>query len=520
MGVMSVEPGVAVAQSRLTRSAAAPVFWAAVVGTWLSLLGAYVASVDWAATGKLIGAVQVLLLGATAVLWLNGLRYLSMWAAGPLVRASAPHRAELPEPSRASRVALAYCTADDFDPRALRASMRQTHPVATLILDDSASPSTMTAIDRFAHQTGAAVIRRSDRSGFKAGNLNHGISRILDEVDHIVVLDSDTVLPPDFVERALRAFAADPSVGIVQARNEADGRTAFAAAFAGLLGTHMAVTQSARGEVGLLAFTGRAAMISAECYRAAGPIPEVVGEDLAFSVETRAAGFRIRHLPDLVAREDYPVDYHAFRVQHAKTVQGATEFLLRSWRRVVRAPLRATEKADLLLDQLMLPSVALAGIALIVLNGVLAAAEFPAQPVWVSVVTLVLASAPLLPETLRQLRVHGAVRAFRFLALASALYGSTLLLTVSAATRVATGGRAVFRVTPKIAVPRTGFWTVRALRLELLAVGAAGIAAVAATGSLGPALPLAGTAAAALAFAFLGGARLRRAANSRPGALQ
>ncbi|MCU1582303.1 MAG: Cellulose synthase/poly-beta,6-N-acetylglucosamine synthase-like glycosyltransferase [Microbacteriaceae bacterium] len=492
-----------------------------IAAAWLALLAGYAVAVELASAARPLVATIVLLFAglASSVIWLNGIRHLVMWLTGPIWSRMAARN----EPRRASRqdearVALLYCTRDDFNAAALRRSMAQQHRVTTLILDDSADSANQGIIDDFAEEAGCRVVRRHRRTGFKAGNLNNALGAILDDFDYFVVLDSDEVIPPDFVTRALSWFAGDPQIGIVQANHRAwRGETAFTAAFSGMLGSHISVAQPARSHGGFSAFMGRGAMISADCYRAAGPIPELVIEDVAFSLEARIAGFTIAFDRELVCMEDYPIDYHAFRSQHVKLVEGTTEFLRRSWRRILSSPLRPSEKADLLFEQTMVPLLGFSGLVLILSSIVLTAfGGGPLhQPLWTVLATGFFAAAPLLPETVRVARRRGLFRALGFLALASALYSSTLLVTLRASWKVLLGQRATFRVTPK-SVRRFGRWweTLVALRFELGAAGVATVVVFAVNGTLMAALPIAGPVLAAVGFASLGARSLIPADDS------
>ena len=357
-------------------------------------------------------------------------------------------------------------------------------------------------------------MRRSHRTGFKAGNLNHGIAGLIDDFDYFVILDSDEVIPPHFVSQALEWFRSEPQIGIVQARHRAwRGVTTFTAAFSGMVGSHLAIAQPARSQAGFSAFLGRGAMISADCYRNAGPVPEVVLEDVAFSLEVRLAGYRIAYDHDLVCVEDYPVDYRAFRSQHTKLVEGATEFLVRSARRILTSRLSLREKADLLIEQLMVPLMGVAGLALIISGLLLTIPGQTAYPqLWAVGATALLGMAPLLPEAVRVLRQHGILAAATFLALATTLYSSTLLITLRATAKILLGHTATFKVTPK--KPRRGRM-LASLRLDIWVASVALSAALLLSGSAVPALPIAGPTLAALCFARFGN-RLVRPVALRP----
>lgn len=399
--------------------------------------------------------VGVVLAAVIGFVVLGGVRALSMAVAYPVLRRveqrQAARRAAANDTVAVpARVAILLCTANDFAPDRLARTMQQTHPhVETFVLDDSSDPEVRARVDRFAVESGATVVRRTDRTGFKAGNLNHFFSLGIHH-DAYVVVDADQVLRPEFVERAL-ARLTSPSVGIVQGRQLIhDDTSAFARRFGGLLRTHIAVTQASRSRFGFSMFMGRGALITAACVTAVGRFPEVVMEDLAFSVEARRAGQRIVWAPEALSSEDYPIDYAAFRKQQSKFAQGSAEFLRRYLGRVVVSPLRVREKADLLLDCLATPVSSGLAIALFLVNllptGPYGWGFLPQQE---GLALGVCGAAPLLPEAVRTFRRRGLVRAVVFFVQASALYTSTLWLTLSSMVRVAAGGRAHFVVTPK-----------------------------------------------------------------------
>ena len=113
----------------------------------------------------------------------------------------------------AIRVAALYVCCDDIDTESL-ASLRELRDVDVYILDDSVTASSR----RQADGGGMRVLRREDRTAFKAGNLNHWLGRHGREYDYFVVLDSDSVMTPDAVWD-LVAYAEAPEnrdVAIVQ----------------------------------------------------------------------------------------------------------------------------------------------------------------------------------------------------------------------------------------------------------------------------------------------------------------
>ena len=118
------------------------------------------------------------------------------------------------------KVLMAYCTCNDFDGTSLEKSMKQTYPfVKTVILDDSTEEEYKNAVNEFALKHGVKVVRRKDRTGFKAGNINNYFNSEECKNEgyrYFVILDSDEILPPDYIYESLKYFYADEGVGIVQ----------------------------------------------------------------------------------------------------------------------------------------------------------------------------------------------------------------------------------------------------------------------------------------------------------------
>ncbi|EQD53070.1 glucosyltransferase MdoH, partial [mine drainage metagenome] len=106
------------------------------------------------------------------------------------------------------RVAILYATMNDVVPECLSA-IRQHYPVDVYVLDDSSDPRARATVDSIAPPRRFTILRRGERKGFKAGAVNGWIRQRGSGYDYIVLLDSDSYLPPDWVGEALR-FAEDP----------------------------------------------------------------------------------------------------------------------------------------------------------------------------------------------------------------------------------------------------------------------------------------------------------------------
>ena len=119
------------------------------------------------------------------------------------------------------KVLLLYCTCNDFNGEALKKSMMQDYDnFETVILDDSTKAEYKKLVNEFSKNTGVQVVRRENREGFKAGNLNHFLQGNVD-YDYFVVLDSDEILPKDYIQETLKYFDENEKIGVVQAAHKA-----------------------------------------------------------------------------------------------------------------------------------------------------------------------------------------------------------------------------------------------------------------------------------------------------------
>lgn len=411
-----------------------------------SFVRAMVRAADAGMVPLLLTAVCTMLVAA---FWLNGVKDV-VYATVFRLRKGTLLCTPRPRPDqRWRRVVLVYCTCNDFDGDSLRRSMSQTYPgVQTVILDDSTDVAARAAVDEFAAGIEVAVHRRVGRAGFKAGNLNSFLSRA--SFDYFVILDSDEIIPPDFVDRALDYFAARPDAGIVQATHVATrNRNPFMRMFAAGVDAHWPAYQAMKDRYGFLSLLGHGAMVSRACYEASGGFPPVVAEDLCFSIRARAAGFYTVFAPDIVCEEEYPVNYLAFKKRHAKWTQGNMEFIKKYSGDIVRAPMRWFEKLDIVLFTYSLPLTGLFFTYLAINLLVFPAIGYRLHYApWLIAPTVVFLFAPMLNDVFTYVR-HSSGRAmFNYLLHSMALYGS-MFFTSLRASLTALIGESVFIVTPK-----------------------------------------------------------------------
>ena len=355
------------------------------------------------------------------------------------------------DPKAAPLVALVYCTRNDFNADSLEASMRQVYPnFETVILDDSTDKNYIVSIDVFAKAHGVKVVRRRDRIGFKAGNLNNYLKDAT--YDYFVLLDSDEIIPKDFIARSLDYFSRDTSVGIVQGSHiAAHMRNQFTRTFAWSIESQNIMFQSIKQEYGFMALEGHGAMVSKACYDAAGGFPHVVSEDICFSINARNNGFTIVFAPDIVCKEEYPVDYFALKQRQSKWIQGNVEFIQQYTKQMIRAKIRWYEKLDVLLHTYNLPVHTFFSIFVPINAILLPAVHYHLKyPVWMLGPTVIFFITPMLNDIIYYYRKLSIVKLAWYLTHTSLLYGSMFFISLWSVFK-AIFGVPNFPVTPKSA---------------------------------------------------------------------
>lgn len=363
------------------------------------------------------------------------------------------------------KILFIYCTCNDFDSKSLSKSIRQNYDnFDVVILDDSTDESYKKKVDAFAQKNNIKVVRRKDRIGFKAGNINHYLMNPeckKKNYKFFVILDSDEILPTNFCVECLKYFYAKENVGIVQANHIATrNRNLFMRLFHLGVNSHWPTYQTMKHFYGFSTMLGHGAMIKSDCYYDAGGFPNLVAEDLCLSIEARDKGYLVAFAPNIVCSEEYPVDYVAFKKRHSKWTQGNLEFIKKYSGKIAKSKMKWFEKLDIVLFTYNLPLTAIFAFY-IFLNLMIAPALKinlgMVYPTWLIVPTIVFFFSPTLNDVFTWLF---KINFFKFLLYyigSIVLYGSMLTTSLISATLGIFGKKAKFIVTPKSS-QKISFW--------------------------------------------------------------
>lgn len=300
----------------------------------------------------------------TELAWLYGIYNVSVVLFAALhQRRRRRHGVRLPPPLAVDppAVALLYLTCNDFVEASAHSCLAQDYPAWRLyLLDDSTDPEYRARVDAFAarHPDKVQVVRRPDRSGFKAGNTNHGLRTAAVSEPVFALVDADEILPRDFLRRMVPMLHAHERCGFVQATHRAnpEGRGALQSAVGVGIDIHWRWYHPLRNRYGFVMLLGHGAVVRRDVWEEVGGFPEIVSEDLAFSLRARQHGWHGVFAEDVVCYEEFPETIRAFRVRHMKWTRGTCEFFAREmWPALRSRRVPLVEKLDVLFPALSLP---------------------------------------------------------------------------------------------------------------------------------------------------------------------
>ena len=269
----------------------------------------------------------VLCVIAVLSLQLVVLGYLRLFRAAPRVRTPLLPDEALPR----VLVQLPVCDEGPLAVRVAAAAARMDWPLDKLeiqVLDDGRAGDPHVLVDAIMsvvpQGVNLKVMRRGERSGFKAGNLAFGLKHC--DAPYVAIFDADFVPPTDFLRRMVPALVADSGLAYVQARWGHANRTRnwLTRAQGMLLDAHFAVEQEARFRAGLpMSFNGTAGVWSrAAIDHGGGWTGDTLTEDLDLSMRCAMKGWRTALMSDVEVPGELPETAAAWRAQQARWTKG------------------------------------------------------------------------------------------------------------------------------------------------------------------------------------------------------
>jgi cellulose synthase (UDP-forming) len=207
------------------------------------------------------------------------------------------------------------------------AAMAGAH-VTVHLLDDGGSEQ-MAAM---AARHGARYVRRQERSGAKAGNVNHALRRT--GAPFVMVLDCDHVPEPSFLEATLGCFA-DERIGFVQAPQYYANwdRGEVPAAAWGQQALFFGPIARGKDGRGAMFCCGTNVVFRRAALEEAGGFPvDSITEDFELSIRMHERGWRSRYVPQVLASGLGPEDMASYVSQQQRWARGCLSALPAVWR--------------------------------------------------------------------------------------------------------------------------------------------------------------------------------------------
>jgi cellulose synthase/poly-beta-1,6-N-acetylglucosamine synthase-like glycosyltransferase len=219
------------------------------------------------------------------------------------------------------------------------------------VLDDSTDETrevARRAVERWAEQgIDITYIHREDRTGFKAGALEHGLRSAKGEL--VAIFDADFMPQPDFLRRTAPYFA-DREIAMVQARWGHVNReySLLTRIQAILLDAHFTLEHGSRNQAGLFFnFNGTAGVWRVTAILDAGGWEhDTLTEDLDLSYRAQMRGWRFVYLPDVVAPAELPVEMNSFKSQQHRWAKGSIQTCRKLLPRLLASDLPVRVKAE------------------------------------------------------------------------------------------------------------------------------------------------------------------------------
>ncbi len=210
------------------------------------------------------------------------------------------------------------------------------------VLDDSTDETQEICQKKVAEIAATGVdikyIHRTDRTGFKAGALEHGLQTARGEF--VLVYDADFLPAPNILRETVDFFT-DDKVGMVQVRWGHVNRdfSQLTQVQALMLDGHFVIEHTARNRSGrFFNFNGTAGIWRRSAIGDAGGWShDTLTEDMDLSYRAQLKGWKFIYLPDVVSDAELPVEMNSFKSQQFRWAKGSIQVAKKLLPTILRA---------------------------------------------------------------------------------------------------------------------------------------------------------------------------------------
>jgi len=203
------------------------------------------------------------------------------------------------------------------------------------LLDDSTNDVDKNNMAQLSKKFDAVLVRRSDRIGYKAGNLNNAINKYVAE-EYFAIFDSDQAPDPEFLEETMDYFS-DPKVGFVQTPQHfinIDSPIERAQQ----LGSNIFYQAQciSKAEDKSMPFCGTNLVVRAEAFKLVkGFSYYTATEDIEVGLRLNEAGYYGAYVPKVLVFGYATEDFSAYASQQYRWANGNLAILRKNWSRIL-----------------------------------------------------------------------------------------------------------------------------------------------------------------------------------------
>ncbi len=351
------------------------------------------------------------------------------------------------------RIALLYTTVDDFRYDAALRCVNQDYPnFHVFLIDVSQGQQGRDQVDEFQRKfpQKTTIVRREKLEGFKARSLNLALANQAKGYEFFALCDADGLLAKDFLKKASAYIQQDTRIGFVQANHDRGSsvRNAFTEHFLDETLIRWEHNNVPRNHYGFPLMLGHGVLVRTEACSKAGGFPEVVAEDVAFTIALRHAGYTGFFAEDIVCSEGVPENLGQLTKRTYRMTMGDTETFARHTLPFIRHPSASlAEKMDIVTHTLRrtASSLFLPYILILLAVSLISAGTFTTTPWGLVALGWLAAASPLARVVVSRYRTP--VKMFRHLSQVTCTYIAFYLHSTVAIIAFIIARRAHFIVT-------------------------------------------------------------------------
>ena len=243
------------------------------------------------------------------------------------------------------------------------------HESVQIVIADDSTDETRLIIDEKSHELEhggfeVVVSRRASRTNFKSGALNTAASHLKGQ--YVLLLDADSIVPPDVLLKGLRAFATHPSISFVSYRVGHYNRNHNPTTRLYALSLDLGDTLGKMGAypMGLpFSFQGGFTLISKSALESVGYWSnDTIVEDADLSCKLYESGLKGIYLSRVKILSEDPDTLGVWKKQSGRVAQGWAKCVSKHFKEIATTPNLSIWKRIVLLLSLLSPVASLSWI--------------------------------------------------------------------------------------------------------------------------------------------------------------